>query len=124
PYNALSGGQRRRVLVARALIGHPSMLILDEPVANMDQESEQRLYATLATLKGKTTILIVTHDMKSVSFLTDRVFCIDAHKSGKQGRTIVQHTLEVIEGDKEKKIRHDVEIPADFCHFPREEGDV
>ncbi len=124
PYNALSGGQRRRVLVARALIGNPSMLILDEPTANMDKESEQRLYDTLAKLKGETTILIVTHDMKSVSSLTDRVFCIDAHKSGKQGRTVVQHTLEVVEGDNEKKVRHDVEIPADFCHFPREVGNV
>ena len=124
PYSALSGGQRRRVLVARALIGQPTMLILDEPTANMDKESEKRLFATLAKLKGETTILIVTHDMRSVSSLTDRVFCIDAHKQGKLGRTVVQHTLEVVEGDEVKKIRHDVEIPADFCHYPREEGNV
>ena len=62
PYPALSGGQRRRVLVARALASNPELLILDEPTANMDAESEARLFATLERLKGNTTIMIVTHD--------------------------------------------------------------
>ena len=114
PYSDLSGGQRRRVLVARALCAKPSMLILDEPAANMDKESERRLYATLANLKGETTILIVTHDMRQVSDLTDRVFCIDAHKQGKVGRTVVQHALEDYE-DGTKRIRHDVHLSGDQC---------
>ncbi|MGE4453076.1 MAG: metal ABC transporter ATP-binding protein [Sphaerochaeta sp.] len=121
PYNALSGGQRRRVLVARALAAEPDMLILDEPAANLDRESEQRLYATLGKLKGTTTILIVTHDMRFVSSLIDRVFCIDAHRDGKIGRTVVQHTLEEDEQGASKRVRHDVEIPGDSCHFPRED---
>ncbi|MEA4860149.1 High-affinity zinc uptake system ATP-binding protein ZnuC [bioreactor metagenome] len=122
PYSDLSGGQRRRVLVARALASKPNMLILDEPAANMDKESEQRLYETLAKLKGKTTVLIVTHDMKRVSALTDRVFCIDAHKEGKVGRTVVQHMLEEEPDDGVKRILHDVEIPADQCRYPQEAG--
>ncbi|MDN5333437.1 MAG: zinc transport system ATP-binding protein [Sphaerochaeta sp.] len=122
PYNALSGGQRRRVLVARALAAEPIMLILDEPAANLDKESEQRLYATLSKLKGSTTILIVTHDMREVSPLIDRVFCIDAHKDGKIGRTVVQHALEDEAEGTRKRVRHDVEIPGDFCHYPREEN--
>ncbi len=113
-YSDLSGGQRRRVLVARALCAKPSMLILDEPAANMDKESERRLYATLANLKGETTILIVTHDMRQVSDLTDRVFCIDAHKQGKVGRTVVQHALEDYE-DGTKRILHDVRLSGDQC---------
>lgn len=121
PYNALSGGQRRRVLVARALAAEPTMLILDEPAANLDKESEQRLYATLSKLKGSTTILIVTHDMREVSPLIDRVFCIDAHRDGKIGRTVVQHALEEEAEGTRKRVRHDVEIPGDFCHFPRED---
>ena len=119
-YRDLSGGQRRRVLVARALVSQPRMLILDEPTANLDKESEQRLYATLRKLKGETTILIVTHDMKVVSSLVDRVFCIDAHRPGRVGRTVVQHTLEVFAGDGLQRVRHDVEIPGDFCQFPQE----
>lgn len=113
-YSELSGGQRRRVLVARALCAKPSMLILDEPAANMDKESEQRLYATLAHLKGETTILIVTHDMRQVSNLTDRVFCIDARKEGKVGRTVVQHAL-VNYDDGTKRILHDVQLSGDQC---------
>ncbi len=118
PYNALSGGQRRRVLVARALAAEPAMLILDEPAANLDRESEQRLYTTLGKLKGSTTIMIVTHDMRIVSSLIDRVFCLDAHKEGKKGRTIVQHTLEDEMEGETKRVRHDVKIPADYCEYP------
>ncbi|NLZ76445.1 MAG: ATP-binding cassette domain-containing protein, partial [Spirochaetales bacterium] len=121
PYSQLSGGQRRRVLVARALASNPKMLILDEPTANMDKESEGRLYSTLERLKGNTTILIVTHDTRFVFDLTDRVFCIDAiHGGGSGGRTVVQHALESVEGEDRKRVRHDVEIPADFCAYPRE----
>lgn len=94
PYNALSGGQRRRVLVARALSADPEMLVLDEPTSNMDAESEERLFNALGSLKGKTTILIVTHDTGFVSSLTDRVLCVgDVGPSG-IGRTIVQHMVE------------------------------
>ncbi len=111
------------MLVARALAAEPTMLILDEPAANLDKESEQRLYATLSKLKGSTTILIVTHDMREVSPpLIDRVFCIDAHRDGKIGRTVVQHALEEEAEGTRKRVRHDVEIPpGDFCHFPRED---
>jgi len=91
PWRALSGGQRRRVLVARALAAQPELLILDEPTANMDEESEGRLFETLGNLKGRTTILIVTHDMDFVSSLTGRVLCLGdtAHRRG-----MVQHRTE------------------------------
>ena len=121
PYSELSGGQRRRVLVARALVAGPKMLILDEPTANMDAESEQRLFDTLRKFKGKTTILIVTHDMSTVSSLTDRVFCIGAQKPGQKGRTVVQHTLEPapseLYGGEALRVLHNVELPADYCTF-------
>ena len=123
PYSELSGGQRRRVLVARALVAGPKMLILDEPTANMDAESEKRLFDTLRKFKSKTTILIVTHDMSTVSSLTDRVFCIGAQKPGQKGRTVVQHTLEPMKSSSEMyggealRVLHDVELPPDYCTF-------
>jgi zinc transport system ATP-binding protein len=80
-YSELSGGQRRRVLVARALAslsgtGRPGILALDEPTANMDAESEERLFSALKKLKGSATILIVTHDPAFARSLADRVLRI------------------------------------------------
>jgi len=88
-YRSLSGGQKRRALVARALAATPDMLVLDEPTANMDSESETRLYEALGAYKGKTTILVVTHDTEFVSSLTDRVLCLG------NGRKVVQHGVEI-----------------------------
>ena len=76
PYRALSGDQRRRVLVARALAGDPKILILDEPTANMDRESEELLFDVLGKLKGGTTIIMATHDTDFVSALSDVVLCV------------------------------------------------
>jgi zinc transport system ATP-binding protein len=91
-FGLLSGGQRRRVLVARALAARPDILILDEPTANMDSESGERLFETLGKLKGKTTILIVTHDTDFVSALTDRALCMGDAEGHRYG--IVQHRTE------------------------------
>jgi zinc transport system ATP-binding protein len=115
-YAKLSGGQRRRVLVARALAARPEILILDEPAANMDAESEERLFATLEKLKGRATILIVTHNIDFVSSLTDRVLCM-GNKAGAYG--IVQHRTEE-EGGRSRVI-HDETIPADECYHGAEE---
>lgn len=121
PYTALSGGQRRRVLVARGLAAKPRLLILDEPTANMDVESEARLFATLEALKGKTTILIVTHDSTFVSALTDVVLCVgESDGRGARG-AIVRHRTEPAEhappnrwGGKAALVIHDEAMP-DNC---------
>lgn len=73
---ALSGGQRQAVAIARALLYDPSILILDEPTASMDPASENRLKKRLQTLcEGKTTILI-THKGAMLS-LVDKLILID-----------------------------------------------
>jgi zinc transport system ATP-binding protein len=122
-YAALSGGQRRRVLVARALAARPELLILDEPTANMDAESEDRLFKSLGKLKGKTTILIVTHDTGFVSALTDRVLCM-GNREGAGRYGIVQHRTETAEpsshadshsGGPVSRIIHGEDIPGDDC---------
>jgi len=122
PYHALSGGQRRRVLVARALSANPEMLVLDEPTSNMDADSERRLFSALGSLKGKTSILIVTHDTGFVSSLTDRVLCVgDIGPSG-VGRVIVQHQVEPTReapaqmfGGAALKVLHDSTLGDDCC---------
>jgi zinc transport system ATP-binding protein len=121
-YRSLSGGQKRRALVARALAAKPELLVLDEPTANMDSESETRLYETLGSFKGKTTILIVTHDTEFVTSLTDRVLCLGNE------RKIVQHRIETDSctnahhggaGQESHapvaRVLHGENIPADDC---------
>ncbi|MFQ3620978.1 MAG: metal ABC transporter ATP-binding protein [Spirochaetales bacterium] len=122
PFYALSGGQRRRVLVARALAAEPEILVMDEPTTNMDVESEARLFKTLGQLKGNTTILIVTHDMEFVSALTDRVLCVGRRGKDARGQSIVQHrTLAVTEAPAELyggavvKVLHNETLPEDSC---------
>jgi zinc transport system ATP-binding protein len=117
PYSGLSGGQRRRVLVARALAARPEILILDEPTANMDAESEERLFRTLGRLKGGATILIVTHDTEFVSPLIDRALCMGSRESGEYG--IVQHRIEDRgeegPGGRNSRVIHGEIIPGDRC---------
>lgn len=122
PFSALSGGQRRRVLVARALAAEPEILLMDEPTTNMDMDSEARLYTTLGHLKGSTTILIVTHDTEFVSALTDRVLCVGKRARDGRAHALVQHrTIQVAEGPTElyggqvAKVLHEETLPEDSC---------
>ncbi len=119
PYAELSGGQRRRVLVARALAAEPELLILDEPTANMDAQSESRLFDALGSVKGKATVLIVTHDSGFVSALTDVVFCVGDRGAG---GSIVRHKAKPAEhvsaqlyGGPALEVLHDTELPMDAC---------
>lgn len=111
-YAGLSGGQRRRVMTARALAAKPAILILDEPAANMDAESETRLFETLGRLKGRATILIVTHDMGYVSSLTDRVLCMGDREG--EGR-IVEHPTEASGETESFRVIHGKPLAADIC---------
>ena len=69
----LSGGQQQRVLIARALTCDPELLVLDEPTAGVDAESQSALTDTLAELvAGGTTVLVVTHELGSMHGLITR----------------------------------------------------
>lgn len=121
-YSALSGGQRRRVLVARALATEPRLLVLDEPTANMDVESEGRLFKSLGELKGLATILVVTHDTGFVSSLTDAVFCVGGREIANGGRGIARHRAvaddhapPALYGGEARKVLHDVTVGDDEC---------
>jgi zinc transport system ATP-binding protein len=77
----LSGGELQRLLLARALLRQPQLLVLDEPVAGVDVSGQAELYTLIARIRDSTGagILLVSHDLHLVMARTDRVLCIDGH---------------------------------------------
>jgi zinc transport system ATP-binding protein len=76
PFGSLSGGQSQRVLIARALMGHPDYLFLDEATASVDPSAEKHFHDLLNTLKGTITIVLVTHDLPTEMSYVDRFLCV------------------------------------------------
>lgn len=77
----LSGGMKRRLLLARSLINAPEMLILDEPTTGLDPHSRRSVWEMLGDLKFKgTTLILTTHYMEEAEWLCDRVAIMDMGK--------------------------------------------
>jgi ABC-2 type transport system ATP-binding protein len=78
PSRFLSGGMKRRLLIARALMHEPTLLILDEPTAGVDVELRRSLWAFLREINGQgTTILLTTHYIEEAESLCDTIAIID-----------------------------------------------
>ncbi|MDE3045422.1 MAG: ATP-binding cassette domain-containing protein [Verrucomicrobiota bacterium] len=76
PFGTLSGGLGQKTLIARALISDPDLLFLDEVTANIDPPSALAILDLLQSLKGKKTILLVTHDIKTIVERVDQILCV------------------------------------------------
>jgi zinc/manganese transport system ATP-binding protein/zinc transport system ATP-binding protein len=78
PIRALSGGQQQRVFLARALIGKPRLLLLDEPTAGVDLKTQHDILHLLRELNGEgMTILLTTHDLNTVASHIPWVICFN-----------------------------------------------
>ncbi len=77
----LSGGQMQRVLLARALLANPQVLVLDEPTQGLDQPGEASFYRLIEEVRKETgaAVLMVSHDLHVVMAASDRVICLNGH---------------------------------------------
>ncbi len=76
-FGSLSGGQAQRALIARALIGGPDLLLLDEPTASIDNKAEQEIFTLLKLFAQNKTVLMVTHDLNALASQVDHVLFIN-----------------------------------------------
>jgi zinc transport system ATP-binding protein len=76
PIKYLSGGQFQRALIARSLIADPQLLVLDEPTANIDTKSEEKIIDLLLRFKKYGTILMVSHNLDVISKAADEVLLV------------------------------------------------
>ncbi|MEO0288218.1 MAG: ABC transporter ATP-binding protein [candidate division WOR-3 bacterium] len=73
----LSGGELQKVLLARAIVNDPELLILDEPTSFIDIKSQNEFYNLLFELKEKMSIILVTHDLGAISTRINRIICLN-----------------------------------------------
>ena len=80
-FHRLSGGEAQRVMLARAIVNDPDLLVLDEPVAGLDVNAQIAFYEQIAGLRQQMhcAILMISHDLHVVMAATDRVICMNGH---------------------------------------------
>jgi len=115
-FNELSGGQKQRILIARALCSCPDLLLLDEPTANVDHQTEESLFSILQKLNSKMTILLVSHDLGFVSKYVKSVICVN--------RKVVIHPTTLMNGALIKDIYHGDLKMVRHDHRCSEEGHI
>ena len=97
----LSGGQKQAISLARALVGHPPVLLLDEPTSAMDVQSERDAVARLNEATPETTMIVVTH-RTSLLELVDRVIVIEDGQVGADGdKSILSRSGRRAAGDRD-----------------------
>jgi len=81
PVQQVSGGEMQRVLLARALLRNPDLLVLDEPVQGVDVGGQAELYALIRRIRDERQcgVLMVSHDLHVVMAATDHVVCLNQH---------------------------------------------
>lgn len=90
-FGTLSGGQAQRVLIARALVSQPQLLLLDEPTASVDVQAEADIYALLKELKGTMTIMMVTHDLRAAVDHVERLLCVQGTVFSLKAEEVCEH---------------------------------
>ncbi len=113
PIGALSGGQFQRLLFAAALLGRPTVLLLDEPTAGVDEPGQEQLYETITRVRRDQglTLLLISHELSVVYRYADTVLCL-GHARPCQGvpdEILTADRLAALYGAPVKYHRHDAD---------------
>ena len=103
----ISGGQRQRTLIARALAAEGELLILDEPTANIDAASEEHLFEVLAKLNERLTVMLVTHDVGFASKFFKSIVCVNRQVVLHPTSELTGELIRNMYGGDIRMIRHD-----------------
>jgi len=115
PIQALSGGMKRRLVLARALLNEPRVLILDEPTTGLDPQARHAIWTRIRGLRANgTTVLLTTHYMEEASQLCDRVVVMDGGKILLEGAP-----LELVEREVGRTVVEAWNYGEDFLQFVR-----
>lgn len=98
--DSLSSGQRQRAAVARSLMMHPEILLLDEPTSSLDPLSAREVFNVLTTLKDQMTIVLVTHNIDFARSVSDRIVFMSNGKICEEGTP-----SEIIDHPRERQTR-------------------
>lgn len=115
----ISGGQLQRALLLRAVIQQPKLLILDEPTNFVDNRFEHELYEMLKELSSQMAIIIVSHDIGTVTTLVKNIVCVNRHVHRHDSNLITQEQLDnydcPIQIISHGKVAHTILGPHDHC---------
>ncbi|MGI9228333.1 MAG: metal ABC transporter ATP-binding protein [Gammaproteobacteria bacterium] len=106
PIKNISGGELQRMLIARALIGNPEILILDEPTSNIDLQAEENIFSLLKHYNEHITIIVVSHDVAFISGYVHRVGCLNRTLVCHETASISGKTIEELYGSSIRMIQH------------------
>lgn len=96
PMGELSGGQQKRVYIARALAMKPKILLLDEPLASIDPQGETHIYQLLKQLNEHITILMISHDIGAIASCVKTVGCLNRRLFYHGEKQVTPEMLEVV----------------------------
>ncbi len=129
PVGALSGGQLQRTLIARAMVGEPEILFLDEPLASIDTEFRGRLVDALVEINRRIPVVVVTHDLTPFAGVVRQIACINRrlfyHPSGELSAEMLEEAygcpVELIAHGVPHRVLadHDQAHPGGHEHGPR-----